>query len=155
MATKKKELLSTAMKRDSEWIFFQEIPSDVTFHVGGTSFSLHIRKLVSESSEVDLAVIEVSDAPGGAEAKAEAFELGAKFCYGIHFGINTENIALFRCVTQCLEMTKDDAVGNLVGRVDAYLNEVALKSLAGAVTVLHMSESLLPIAEKVKLVVVA
>ncbi|XP_044476379.1 BTB/POZ domain-containing protein SR1IP1-like [Mangifera indica] len=96
MATKKKELLFTAMKRASEWIFFEEIPSDVTFHVGGTSFSLHI-------SEADLAVIEVSDALGGAEA--EAFELGAKFCYGIHFGINTENIALLRCAAQCLEMT--------------------------------------------------
>ena len=108
---------------------------------------------MSESSEADLAVIEVSDALGGAEA--EAFELGAKFCYGIHFGINTENIALLRCAAQCPEMTKKYAVGNLVGRADAYLNEVALRSLAGAVTVLHMSESLLPIAEKVKLVVVA
>ncbi|XP_031279094.1 BTB/POZ domain-containing protein SR1IP1 [Pistacia vera] len=157
MATKK-ELLSTAMKRTSEWIFSQEIPSDVTVHVGGTSFSLHkfplvskcgyIRKLVSESSEADLSVIEVPDVPGG----AEAFELAAKFCYGINFEITTENIALLRCAAEYLEMTEDYAVGNLVGRAEAYLNEVALKSLAGAVTILHMSESLLPIAEKVKLV---
>ncbi|XP_044499899.1 BTB/POZ domain-containing protein SR1IP1 [Mangifera indica] len=158
MATKKKELLSTVMKRTSEWIFSQEIPSDVTVNAGGTSFSLHkfplvskcgyIRKLVSESSEADLSVIEVPDVPGG----AEAFELAAKFCYGINFEISIENIALIRCAAEYLEMTEDYAVGNLVGRAEAFLNEVALKSLAGAVTVLHMSESLLPIAEKVKLV---
>ncbi|KAK2657603.1 hypothetical protein Ddye_010655 [Dipteronia dyeriana] len=154
----KKELLSTAMKRTSEWIFSQEIPSDVTVHVGGSSFSLHkfplvskcgyLRKVVSESSEADLAVIEIPDVPGG----AEAFELAAKFCYGINFEIGTENIALLRCAAEYLEMTEDYAVANLVGRAEAYLNEVALKSLAGAVTVLHMSGNLLPIAEKVKLV---
>lgn len=49
-------------------------------------------------------------------------------------------------------MTEDYAVGNLVARTEAYLNEVALKSLAGAVSVLHLSENLLPLAEKVKLV---
>ncbi|CAA2936504.1 BTB POZ domain-containing At5g67385 [Olea europaea subsp. europaea] len=41
MFTKKNDLLSTAMKRTSEWIFSQEIPSDVTVRAGGTSFSLH------------------------------------------------------------------------------------------------------------------
>lgn len=158
MSNKKKELLSTAMKRTSEWIFSQEIPSDVTVHVGGTSFSLHkfplvskcgyIRKLVSVSSEADLSVIEIPDVPGG----AEAFELAAKFCYGINFEINTENVAGLRCVAEYLEMTEDYAVGNLVGRAEAYLNEVALTSLTGAVTVLHKSQGLLPIAEKVKLV---
>ncbi|KAF8404911.1 hypothetical protein HHK36_009806 [Tetracentron sinense] len=157
MSFKKKELLSTAMKRTSEWIFSQEIPSDVAINVGGASFSLHkfplvskcgyIRKLVSEASDADLSVIEIPDVPGG----AEAFELAAKFCYGINFEISTENIAMLRCVAEYLEMTEDYAVGNLVDRTEAYLNEVALKSLAGTVTVLHLSENLL-LAEKVKLV---
>ncbi|MCD7459357.1 BTB/POZ domain-containing protein sr1ip1 [Datura stramonium] len=158
MSTKKKELLSSAMKRTSEWIFSQEIPSDVTVNAGGTSFTLHkfplvsksglIRKLISESNEADVSMIEIPDIPGG----GEAFELAAKFCYGINFEISTENIALLRCAAEYLEMTEDYAVGNLVGRTEAYFNEVAIKSLAGAVTVLHSSEKLLPIAEKVKLV---
>ncbi|KAJ6678321.1 hypothetical protein OIU85_008867 [Salix viminalis] len=158
MSSKKKELLSTVMKRTSEWIFSQEIPSDVTVHAGGVSFSLHkfplvskcgyIRKMVSESSDADLSEIKIPNVPGG----AEAFELAAKFCYGINFEISTENIAMLRCVAESLEMTEDYAVGNLVSRTDAYLNEVALKSLAGAVSVLRLSENLLPMAEKVKLV---
>ncbi|PPD80554.1 hypothetical protein GOBAR_DD22515 [Gossypium barbadense] len=154
----KKELLSTAMKRTSEWIFSQEIPSDVTVQVGGVSFSLHkfplisksgyVRKVVSESNDADHSIIEIPNVPGG----ADSFELAAKFCYGINFEISTKNIAMLRCAAEYLEMTEDYAVGNLVGRTEAYLNEVALKSLAGAVSVLHMSESLLPIAEEVKLV---
>ncbi|PHT56758.1 BTB/POZ domain-containing protein [Capsicum baccatum] len=158
MFTKKKELLSSAMKRTSEWIFSQEIPSDVTVNAGGTSFALHkfplvsksgyIRKLVSESNDADASTIEIPDIPGG----GEAFELAAKFCYGINFEISTENIALLRCAAEYLEMTEDCAVGNLVGRTEAYFTEVAIKSLAGAVTILHSSENLLPMAEKVKLV---
>ncbi|KAK6923123.1 NPH3 domain [Dillenia turbinata] len=158
MSNKKKQLLSTAMKRTSEWIFSQEIPSDVTVNVGGASFSLHkfplvskcgyIRNLVSESSDTDLSVIEIPEIPGG----AEAFELAAKFCYGINFEINTENIAMLRCAAEFLEMTEDHGVGNLVGRTEAYLNEVALKSIAGAVSVLHSSENFGEIAESIKLV---
>lgn len=158
MSTKKKDLLSTAMKRTSEWIFSQEIPSDITVVIGGTSFSLHkfplvsksgyIRNLVSDSGEDDLSVVDIPEIPGG----AEAFELAAKFCYGINFEINTENIAMLRCTAEFLEMTEECAVGNLVGRTEAYINEVALKSLAGAVSILHSCEDLFPTAEKVKLV---
>ena len=108
----------------------------------------YIRKLVSESNDADVSFIELPEVPGG----AEAFELAAKFCYGINFDINVENIATLRCVAEYLEMTEDYSVGNLVGRTDAYLNEVALKTIAGAVSILHMSENLLPIAERAKLV---
>ncbi|XP_057491714.1 BTB/POZ domain-containing protein SR1IP1-like [Actinidia eriantha] len=158
MAAKKKELLSVAMKRTSEWIFSQEIPSDITVHAGGSSFSLHkfplvskcgyIRKVMSESSEPDLSTIELPGIPGG----PEAFELAAKFCYGINFEMSTENIAMLRCVAEYLEMTEEYAVGNLVERAEAYLNEVALKSLSGAVSILQLSENLAPIVETVKLV---
>ncbi|GFY98520.1 phototropic-responsive NPH3 family protein [Actinidia rufa] len=133
MSAKKMELLSTAMKRTSELIFSQEVSSDVTIHAGGTSFSLHkfpltskcgyIRKLVSESSEADLSTLELTNVPGG----AKAFELVEKFCYGINFEISIENIAMLRCVAEYLDMTDDAAVGNLVRRTDANLNEMALK----------------------------
>ncbi|XP_008787157.1 BTB/POZ domain-containing protein SR1IP1 [Phoenix dactylifera] len=156
--SKRRQLRSTAMKRTSEWILSQEIPSDITIHAGGSAFALHklplvskcgyIRRLVSEANGSNISVIEIPDVPGG----AEAFKFAAKFCYGINFEITTENIAMLRCVAGYLEMTEDYAAGNLVNRTEGYLEEVALMSLSGAVTVLHKSEDLLPMAEKVKLV---
>ncbi|KAJ4890991.1 BTB/POZ domain-containing protein [Raphanus sativus] len=159
MSAKKKDLLSSAMKRTSEWISSQEVSSDVTVHVGEASFSLHkfpllskcglIKKLVSESkNDSDASVIKIPDIPGG----SEAFELAAKFCYGINFDMSTDNIAMLRCAAEYLDMTEEHSVENLVVRAEAYLNEVALKSLSSAITVLHKSEELLPVAERVKLV---
>ncbi|KAL5064055.1 hypothetical protein RYX36_025792 [Vicia faba] len=148
------------MKRTSEWNYSQEIPSDITIQIGEASYSLHkfplisksgyIRKLISESNDAtsDIPLIELVDIPGG----SEAFELAAKFCYGINFEISVENITMLRCVAEYLEMTEDYSVGNLTGRTDSYLNDVALKSMSGAISILHISETLLPIAEKAKLV---
>lgn len=158
MPAKKKELMyNIAMKRTSEWIFSQDIPSDVTIHVRGVSFSLHkfplvskcgyMRKLISNSKKAAY-VVKINDVPGG----PEGFELAAKFCYGINFKLSTENIAMARCVAEYLEMTEDYAVGNLVARTEAYLKEVGLNSLACAVSILKSSESLLPVAENVKLI---
>ncbi|CAI9264174.1 unnamed protein product [Lactuca saligna] len=150
--------MATSMKKTSDWIFFHEIPSDVTVHIGGASFSLHkfplvskcgyIRKIVSNRTDSDPLVIEIHDVPGG----PEGFELAAKFCYGINFELSTENISIVRCVSEFLEMTEDYAIGNLVTRSEAYLDEVALKTLAGAVIILQSSVNLLPMAEKVKLI---
>lgn len=158
VSSKKKQLMTSAMKRTSEWIFSQEIPSDITIQAGGASFTLHkfplvskcgyIRKFITGTTDTEPSVLELPEIPGG----EEAFELAAKFCYGINFEINTDNIAMLRCVAEYLDMTEDYALGNLVSRTEAYLTEVAMTSLAGAVCVLHCSESLLPIAEKVKLV---
>ncbi|CAA7055926.1 unnamed protein product [Microthlaspi erraticum] len=155
-AKKKEQLLSSAMKRTSEWISSQEIPSDIAVHVGETSFSLHktqivskcgfIKKLASESSNLN--VIKIHDFPGG----AGAFELTIKFCYGINFEMNTENIAMLRCAAEYLEMTEEHSVTNLVETTEVYLKEVIFKNLSKSVKVLKKSEDLLPIAERVKLV---
>ncbi|XP_013690536.2 putative BTB/POZ domain-containing protein At3g49970 isoform X2 [Brassica napus] len=158
MSAKRKELLSLAMERTSEWISSQEIPSDITVHIGDTSFSLHkillskcgfIKKLTSESSnDSNISVIKIPDFPGG----AEAFELAIKSCYGINLEMNAENIAMLRCAAEYLDMTEEHSVANLVETTEVYLNEVILKSLPSSVKVLQRSEGLVPMAERVKLV---
>ncbi|KAH0468526.1 hypothetical protein IEQ34_003559 [Dendrobium chrysotoxum] len=155
--SKKQYLLSTAMKRTSDWIFAQDTPTDINVRAGGSAFSLHkfpltskcgfIKKLLSELND-KTSSIDLPDIPGG----SEAFQLVAKFCYGINFEINTENIAMLRCASEFLEMTEEVSAGNLLSRTEAYLEEVVLISLSGSVTVLHKSEEHLPMAEKVKLV---
>nr|VDD56899.1 unnamed protein product [Brassica oleracea] len=158
MSAKRKELLSLAMERTSEWISSQEIPSDITVHIGDTSFSLHkillskcgfIKKLTSESSnDSNVTVIKIPDFPGG----AEAFDLAIKSCYGINLEMNAENIAMLRCAAEYLDMTEEHSVANLVETTEVYLNEVILKSLPSSVKVLQRSEGLVPMAERVKLV---
>ncbi|XP_073271686.1 BTB/POZ domain-containing protein SR1IP1-like [Primulina huaijiensis] len=93
-------------------------------------------------------MIEIPDVPGG----AEAFELAVKFCYGTGFEITSENIAMLRCAAEFLEMTEDYGTGNLIQRTESYLNEAELKTVSGAVSILHSSENLLPVAEEVRLV---
>ncbi|KAI3808535.1 hypothetical protein L1987_24488 [Smallanthus sonchifolius] len=158
MPAAKKELTTDAMKRISDWISSQDIPSDVIVCVGGVSFPIHkfplvskcgyIKKLLSDTKNADLSVVEIPDVPGG----PEGFELAAKFCYETHLELCTENIAMARCVAEYLEMTEEYAVANLVSITETYLNETALKNLSGAASILQASANLLPISEKVKLI---
>ncbi|KAF2290305.1 hypothetical protein GH714_010091 [Hevea brasiliensis] len=104
-------LLSIAIERTGQWVFSQEIPTDVVVEVGEASFALqkfmlvaksnYIRKLIMESTEPDLTRINLSDIPGG----PEMFEKAAKFCYGVNFEITVHNVAALRCASEYLQMT--------------------------------------------------
>ncbi|GLT80683.1 hypothetical protein SLA2020_521090 [Shorea laevis] len=149
---------SAAMERTGQWVFSQEIPTDVVVEVGEAKFSLHkfmlvaksnhIRKLIMESKGPDLTRINLSDVPGG----PEIFEKAAKFCYGINFEITVHNVAALRCTAEYLQMADKYCDNNLTGRTEDFLSQVALSSLSGAVVALKSCELLLPIAEDLKIV---
>eukprot|EP00250_Pteridium_aquilinum_P032692 c4642_g2_i1 orf=79-2145(+) len=144
--------------------FSFDVQSDIILNVNGVTFTLHkfplmtrcgrIRRLVGEElKEGDPIVsspplIEFSNFPGG----PEAFELAAKFCYGINFEITTAKVACLRCAAEFLEMTDDYGDDNLITRTEAFLTEVVFKSLDKSVEVLHSCEPILPLAEEVKMV---
>jgi hypothetical protein len=107
-----------------------------------------IRKLISTSGELDNRLLQLPDVPGG----AEAFELAAKFCYGINFDITIYNVALLRCAAEYLEMTEAYGDNNLIARTEKFLSEMVLLNLADSIAVLHNCENLLPFAEDVKIV---
>jgi hypothetical protein len=92
--------------------------------------------------------MELPDIPGG----SEAFDLAAKFCYGIDFDITVRNVAFLRCAAEYLEMTEDYSEKNLVFLTETFLNEVVFQSLADSLAVLHNCESLLPAAEDLQIV---
>ncbi|KAB2071356.1 hypothetical protein ES319_A08G216300v1 [Gossypium barbadense] len=150
--------LSTAMERTGQWVFSQEIPTDVIAEVGEANFNLHkfmlvaksnyIRKLIMETNEADLTRINLSEIPGG----PEIFEKAAKFCYGVNFEITVHNVAALRCAAEYLQMTDKYCDNNLAGRTEDFLSQVALSSLSGAVVVLKSCEDLLPMAEELKIV---
>lgn len=139
-------------------VFSQDIPSDITVEVGGTTFRLHkfplvsrsgwMRKLVAEATETDVSRLTLPDIPGG----AEAFELAAKFCYGTSFEMKADNIAMLRCAAEYLAMTEKYGSGNLIERTEAYINNSVISSLSNCVKVLQTCESLLPLAEELQIV---
>lgn len=135
-----------------------DVSSDLTIEVGTSSFALHkfplvsrsgkIRRLVAEAKDAKLARLTLHATPGG----APAFELAAKFCYGVHVDITVANVAMLRCAARYLQMTDDFSDKNLELRAEAFLRDAVLPSIASSVAVLRTCEALLPAAEDVNLV---
>ncbi|XP_075491977.1 BTB/POZ domain-containing protein At1g03010-like isoform X2 [Primulina tabacum] len=132
--------------------------SDLTIEVGTMSFALHKFPLVSRSGRIQKLLVEAKDSkisrlnlssvPGG----SHAFELAAKFCYGVSFKITTSNVAMLRCAAHFLEMTEEFSEMNLEDRTEGYLREIVLSSIPNSISVLHSCESLLPTSEEINLI---
>ncbi|CAI9105332.1 OLC1v1004230C3 [Oldenlandia corymbosa var. corymbosa] len=149
---------SSSARHVAEWPI-SDVSSDLTIEVGGKCFSLHKFPLVSRSGRIRKLLLEAKDSkvtrlnfhgvPGG----SEAFELAAKFCYGV---LNTEitqsNVAVLRCVAHYLEMTEEISEKNLVARTETYLKDTVFQNTSVSISVLHHCENLLPISEEVNLV---
>ena len=90
----------------------------------------------------------LSDLPGG----ADAFTLVAKFCYGMKFEIDVTNVAMLRCAAEYLEMTEEYGMDvSLVSNTENVLKDV-FTDLKSTIQVLCSCETLLPIAEDLKIV---
>ncbi|KAK1650097.1 hypothetical protein QYE76_067902 [Lolium multiflorum] len=135
-----------------------DVSSDLTVEVGTSSFALHkfplvsrsgkIRRLVAEAKDAKLARLTLHGTPGG----APAFELAAKFCYGVHVDVTVANVAMLRCAARYLQMTDDFSDKNLELRAEAFLRDAVFPSIASSVAVLRTCEALLPAAEDINLV---
>ncbi|KAM7501275.1 hypothetical protein LguiB_000179 [Lonicera macranthoides] len=112
------------------------------------SRSGRIRKLLLESKDSKISRLTLPMVPGG----PEAFELAAKFCYGVNIEITLSNIAKLRCAAHFLEMTEELAEKNLEMRTEVYLKENVLPNTSNSISILHNCESLLPISEDINLV---
>ncbi|GFZ04625.1 phototropic-responsive NPH3 family protein [Actinidia rufa] len=148
---------SPSTRQVTEWPI-SDVSSDLTIEVGASNFALHkfplvsrsgrIRKLLLEAKDSKISRINLSAVPGG----PEAFELAAKFCYGVNVEITLANVAMLRCAAHFLEMTEEFSEKNLETRSESYLKENVLPNISNSVSVLHRCESLLPVAEDIGLV---
>ncbi|KAG8485589.1 hypothetical protein CXB51_018989 [Gossypium anomalum] len=148
---------SSSIRHATEWPI-SDVSSDLKIEVGTSSFALHkfplvsrsgrIRKLLIDAKDTKISRINLSSAPGG----PEAFELAAKFCYGINVEITLSNVAMLRCISHYLEMAEEFADNNLEARTEAYLKDMVLPNISSTIAVLHRCESLLPISEEINLV---
>lgn len=140
------------------WFVATELQSDLRVEVESTHFHLHkfpllsrsghLNRLVFESRDTEKDHIKLVDLPGG----AEAFELAAKFCYGVSVELTPANVASLRCAAEYLEMTEDLEEGNLISKTEAFMSFVVLASWKDSITVLQSCEQLSPWAENLQIV---
>uniref|UniRef100_A0A6N2LK38 NPH3 domain-containing protein n=1 Tax=Salix viminalis TaxID=40686 RepID=A0A6N2LK38_SALVM len=116
--------------------------------VSVASRSGKMNRLIYETRELGLNKVALDDLPGG----PDAFELAAKFCYGIAVDLIAANISGLRCAAEYLEMTEDLEEGNLIFKTEAFLSYVVLSSWRDSIMVLKSCEKLSPWAENLQIV---
>lgn len=145
-------------QRGQSWYVATDIPSDFLVQVVDASFHLHkypllsrsgkMNRIIYDSRDPDVKRVVLDDLPGG----QEAFELAAKFCYGIAIDLTAANISGLRCAAEYLEMTEDLEEGNLIFKTEAFLSYVVLSSWRDSIIVLKSCEKLSPWAENLQIV---
>lgn len=147
-------------KQGQEWYCTSGLPSDITVVVGDQSFRLHKFPLLSKSGLLerlirekidkgeDSCLIDLSDIPGG----AKAFELAARFCYGVKFELTSSNVVHLRCAADYLEMTEEMSEGNLIAQTENFLTQTVLRSWKDSIKALQTCDDILDIAERLQIV---
>lgn len=147
-------------KQGQEWYCTSGLPSDISVVVGEQSFHLHKFPLLSKSGLLekrirekidnrdDSCAIDLSDIPGG----AKAFELAAKFCYGVKFEMTASNVVHLRCAADYLEMTEEISEGNLIAETESFLTQTVLRSWKDSVKALQTCDNVLDVAERLQIV---
>uniref|UniRef100_A0ACD5X7L1 Uncharacterized protein n=1 Tax=Avena sativa TaxID=4498 RepID=A0ACD5X7L1_AVESA len=104
--------------------------------------------VLEADEEADAHRIRLPDFPGG----AEAFELAAKFCYGVKLDLTPATAAPLRCAAERLGMSDDHCEDNLVSRADRFISHTVLRNPRDAIRALKSCEGLLPLADDLGLV---
>lgn len=112
------------------------------------SKSSHLQKLVANTSSENGDEIDIHDIPGG----PAAFEICAKFCYGMVVTLNAYNVVAARCASEYLEMYEAVEKGNLIYKIDVFLTSSIFRSWKDSIIVLQTTKSLLPWSEELKIV---
>lgn len=117
----------------------------------GKTFYLHKFPLVSKSAYFDEIIPDSSQVPGPTEIRltefpggAAAFEIVAKYCYGLEIELTVENIAPVYCACRVLK------VAELERSTEAYMTDYVLRDPVKAAIVLrvtagiaHMTEAMM------------
>ncbi|KAL5706836.1 hypothetical protein ACHQM5_024954 [Ranunculus cassubicifolius] len=135
-----------------------ELATDITIIVGDVKFYLHkfpllsksarLQKLVATSNEGNDDEIHIPDIPGG----PAAFEICAKFCYGMTVTLNAYNVVTARCAAEYLEMHETVEKGNIIYKIEVFLNSSIFCSWKDSIIVLQTTRSLQPWCEELKVV---
>ncbi|CAL1407555.1 unnamed protein product [Linum trigynum] len=126
-----------------------EVSSDLIIQVKGCRYLLHkfpllskcirLQKLCSETPETSSQhqTLQLPDFPGG----LDAFELCAKFCYGITITLSAHNIVAARCAAEYLQMTEEVEKGNLIYKLEVFLNSCILQGWKDSIVTLQTTKA--------------
>ncbi|CAI9767909.1 unnamed protein product [Fraxinus pennsylvanica] len=125
-----------------------EVSSDLIVQVKGNRYLLHkfpllskclrLQRLCSEIPKTSQhQTVQIPDFPGG----VEAFELCAKFCYGITITLSAYNIVSVRCAAEYLQMTEDVEKGNLIYKLEAFFNSCVLHGWSDSIITLQSTKA--------------
>lgn len=104
--------------------------------------------VLEEDEEGDSLRIRLPNFPGG----VEAFELAAKFCYGVKLDLTAATAAPLRCAAERLGMSDEHSDDNLASRADRFISHTVLRNPRDAILALRSCEPLLPLADDLGLV---
>lgn len=125
-----------------------EVSSDLIVQVKGSRYLLHkfpllskclrLQRLCAENPEfAQHQIIQLPDFPGG----IEAFELCAKFCYGITITLSAYNLVAARCAAEYLQMTEDVEKGNLILKIEVFFSSCILQGWKDSIATLQSTKS--------------
>ncbi|XP_058000655.1 BTB/POZ domain-containing protein At5g47800 isoform X2 [Hevea brasiliensis] len=125
-----------------------DVPSDFVVHINNISYLLHkfpllpkcglLQRLCSDSDDSSTVSIELHDLPGG----EEAFELCAKYCYGITIDLSAHNFVPAFCAAKFLRMTESIEKGNFVLKLEYFFNSCILEGWKDSITTLQTTAKL-------------
>ncbi|WCJ17936.1 Phototropic-responsive NPH3 family protein [Euphorbia peplus] len=134
-----------------------ELATDFIINVGDIKFYLHkfpllskcarLQKSATAANEDNCDEVDISDIPGG----PAAFEICAKFCYGMIVTLNAYNVIAARCAAEYLGMNEIIEKGNLTYKIDVFLSSGIFRSWKDSIVALQTTRSLLPLCEELKL----
>jgi hypothetical protein len=124
---------------------------NMDFWCGGWQFPLLsksecLNKIMKGEKGINKDEVVLPDFPGS----VESFEMCAKFCYGITFTLNAYNVGAVRCGAEYLEMSEAIEKGNLIFKLEVFLNSSILRGWKDCIICLQNSKSLVPWAEDLK-----
>ncbi|XP_075479798.1 BTB/POZ domain-containing protein At1g67900-like [Primulina tabacum] len=125
-----------------------EVSSDLIIQVKGSRYLLHkfpllskslrLQSLCLESPEASqIQIVQIPDFP----AELEAFEVCAKFCYGITITLSAYNLVSVRCAAEYLQMTEDVEKGNLIYKIEVFFNSCILHGWRDSIVTLQTTKA--------------
>ncbi|KAL3521796.1 hypothetical protein ACH5RR_014630 [Cinchona calisaya] len=133
----------TFFSEESTRTIISDVPTDLTIRVNNIAYLLHklpliskcglMQQLCSDSEESEKVTLDLHDIPGG----ENAFELCAKFCYGITITLSAHNFVSAFCAAKFLQMTETVEKGNFIANLETFFSSCILNGWKDSIVTLQ------------------